>query len=407
MLRTAMDDAAHRATKPVDPAAGPSGMRCARPLPRGTAPRRVSAAGRALAAAVAAGAWAAEPAAEPPAYSLQGDVRTRLELRDTSLPGLDESRLLLRARVSVEATLAPGLALGIGLTTGNPDDSRVADAVLGDGAAKEPVRLDLAWIAWRPEAAPGLALTAGRMAMPLLCVQDLVYDGDWRPSGLTASWSPPREGWRPHLRAAAFWLTESEGENLRLYAAQAAAEWRRGVEWRFLGGAGLHAVDGAAGQPPPLDDASAAGNTLCPADPAEPDSPAVLAEDYRPLEAFAQLTWDPWFPITVYGQAVCNTAAGDDNDGWVAGLTLGRARAVGALELGWNLRRLEKDAVLSALADSDFGGGGTDVEGHKVYARYHVLKDLLAGVTWFDGLRDPGGRRLRETLWQFDLTVRF
>lgn len=364
---------------------------------------RSASAGLLLSAALAATAGA-----EPTSWTVQGELRPRLELRDSSGGGTDDDpRYLLRIRVAAEATVAPGLSLGLGLTTGHPDDPRVTDVVLGDGAVEDPVRLDLAWIAWRPEAAPDLALTAGRMAMPLLCVQDLVYDGDWRPTGFAAAWSPPREGWRPHLRAAAFWLWETGGDALPLYAAQAAAEWKRGVEWRFLGGAGLHAIDGAAGEPPPVDLASAAGNTLRPADPADPSSPAVLARDYRPLEAFAQLTWDPWFPITVYGQAVCNTAIDRDNDGWVAGLTLGRARAVGALELGWNFRRLEADAVLSSLADSDFAGGGTDVEGHKLYARYRILKDLLAGIAWFDGLRAPDRQRLHETLWQFDLTLRF
>jgi hypothetical protein len=359
-------------------------------------------------AAVVAAAAVQTAVAEGPDCTLQGDARMRWDLRESGLPDVDSHRLLLRLRVSATATLAPGLDLGLGLTTGDPDDPRVTDVALGDGRVRRPVQLDHAWLTWRPESAPGLALTAGRMAMPLLCVQDLVYDGDWRPDGLAAAWTTPAgDGWRPHVRAAALWLTESAGDTLPIYAAQAAAEWRRGVDWRFLGGAGFHVVDGADGQPPALDTPSAAGNTLRPSDPTDSGSPAALAEDFRIAEAFAQLTWDPWVPVTVYAQAVRNTAASNEDSGWLAGVTLGRARAVGAIEVGWNVRGLEADAVLASLADSDFAGGGTDVEGHKVYARYHAFRDILAGIAWFEGIRDADGLRMRERLWQIDLTVRF
>ncbi len=363
---------------------------------------------RRLAAAWLGAGLTATAGAAPPDLTLSGDARARLELRDSRLPDAEDERFLLRVRAAATITAAPGLTLGAGMTTSDEDDPRVSDVVVGNGGVRKPVRIDQAWLAWRPEGAPGLALTAGRMAMPLLCVQDLVYDGDWRPDGVAVSWSPPATGvWRGHLRTGAFRMTESGPDDLQLYAAQAAAEWKRGVDWRFLGGAGYHAVDEAAGQPPPLDSTSAAGNTLRPAGPEIPGPAAVLAEDFRTVEAFAQLTWDPWFPVTVYGQAVHNIAASDNAGGWLAGLTLGRARAVGALEIGWNVRALEADAVLASLADSDFAGGGTDVEGHKAYVRVHAVKDVFAGVAWFDGIRDPDGARLRETLWQFDLTVRF
>ncbi len=362
----------------------------------------------AAAAAVLAAATVSIASAGVPDSTLQGDARLRVDLRERELPDADSHRLLLRLRVSATATLAPGLTLGLGLTTGDPDDPRVTDVELGGGRVRRPLELDQAWLAWRPGIAPGLALTAGRMAMPLLCVQDLVYDGDWRPDGLAAAWTTPAgDGWRPHVRAASLWITEAEGGDLAVAVAQAALEWKHGRDWRFLGGAGYHSVDDTAGSPPPLRADSAQGNTLRPTAATDPESCEVLAEDFRIVEVFSQLTWDPWFPVTVYGQAVRNTAASADAEAWLAGLSIGRTRAVGALELGWNVRHLAADAVLSALADSDFAGGGTDVEGHKIYARYHAFRDVVAGVAWFDGVRDPEGVRLRETLWQVDLSMRF
>lgn len=348
------------------------------------------------------------PAAGAPDSAFHGDGRVRLELRDSDLADAASHRLLLRVRAGANVTLAPGLALGLGLTTAGADEARVTDVEPGDGPLSRPVALDQAWIAWRPDAVPGLALTAGRMNQPMLCVQDLVYDGDWRPDGVAAAWSPGVRGpWRPHVRAGALWLTGSATDDLALAAAQAAAEWRRGEEWRVLGGAGFHAFEDTAGREAPAADSRAAGNSTRTCGSGAPCGRAVLSQDYRVAEAFAQLTWDPWVPVTVYGQALRNTAASDETAGWLAGVTLGRARAVGAVEAGWNVRRLEADATLAAAADSDFAGGGTDVEGHKVFVRWHAVRDVIAGLTWFDGVRDPDGDRRRERLGWIDVLVRF
>jgi hypothetical protein len=295
------------------------------------------------------------------------------------------------------------VAAGLALRTGDADDPREPDAALGGLEPSPEPRLDLAWIRWTPEAAQGLALTAGRMAMPLLNVRDLLFDADWNPSGAAVAWSPGGDAWRPHLRGAAFGLFEQSDRDLWMGSGQAAIEFRRGPDWRAIGGAGFHVID-AAGHPIELDRPSAGGNA---SRPTGGENAAEWTRDYRIVETFAQVTWDPWFPVTIYGHAAVNTAVSDDKTGWLAGVTLGRARAIGALELGWNVRSLEADAAFSALADSDFAGGGTDVEGHAFHARYHAIRNVWIGVEWLAGLRDPDGERRSDHLWRADLTVRF
>ena len=50
----------------------------------------------------------------------------------------------------------------------------------------------------------------------------------------------------------------------------------------------------------------------------------------------------------------------------MAGATLGKAKDKGSWQFDYNYRDLEADAVVGAFSDSDFAGGGTGAEGHKL-----------------------------------------
>ncbi len=123
-------------------------------------------------------------------------------------------------------------------------------------------------------------------------------------------------------------------------------------------------------------------------------------------EVFGKLTWDPWIPITVHGQATLNTAASRRRAGWMAGITVGRTLAVHGLEVGWSYRRLEADATISALADSDFGGGGTGVAGHRALVRWRVSSGTWLNLSWTSAHSLAAGQP-RHTLWQLDTIWHF
>jgi hypothetical protein len=107
--------------------------------------------------------------------------------------------------------------------------------------------------------------------------------------------------------------------------------------------------------------------------------------DYAPVELFAELGL--WFikgyPVTVYGQYVFNPEADDLETGYLAGVSVGKAKNPRTFEVGYSYAELQKDAVVGAFTDSDRWGGGTDGRGHKVYGRYQIFKNLQAGATWF------------------------
>ncbi len=343
-----------------------------------------------IAAAIAAGGVSADD----PAFRL--DLRLRAEAAKEASADAD-SRGRFKALGSSEWSPATGWTLDVAAGTGRRGDPREPDWIIGDGPADPLLRLQRLEVRWGPTFVRGLRISAGRLAQPLMCVQDLVYDGDWSPTGAALAWESPAGEWQWHGRLASFHLVETSDPEWRLYAGQAALEWRRAPTWRAVGGIGLHSHDDPEGRRAPLGVPSARGNSL---------RNGRLAEDYEVAEAFGLLAWDPWWPLTLYGQVVRNTAADRRRDGWLAGVSFGRSRAVHGIEIGWNFRRLEADATPSALADSDFGGGGTDVSGHRLYARWRVHEHAWLALAWMAASR-PARGGARHDLGQVDFVVRF
>ena len=65
----------------------------------------------------------------------------------------------------------------------------------------------------------------------------------------------------------------------------------------------------------------------------------------------------------------------------------------------------EADAVVGLLADSDFGGGGSNVKGHRIKAKYNVLENCQLALTTI--LANNVGKDTDVDTIQFDIIVKF
>ena len=344
---------------------------------------------------------AAEPAVGPaPAgpSKLNADARYRFEWSETQAQPDDHDHLL-RLRVGAEATLCDEASAGVRLSTGGHNPA-AADQELGEHWAG--VRIDLGYLKWNPQAAGGLTLLAGRMEKPFLCVQDLVWDGDFNPDGLAAKYVVRGESADWLFNAGGFtadlW---SDADGVRFLTGQAAVRLKPTEDAHVLLGLGGYGFEGIRGRRM-LYGNRAFGNRTTGAGRA-----AEFTEDYREVEAFAEASADLLIRVTAYGQYVVNSALGAGNDGWLAGLCLGRAKAVNSLEVGYNYRRLGADAAVGAFTDSDFAGGGTDAEGHKIYIRYQATAELQFGMAWFADTLHPSGAELYFHRFQVDAAYKF
>ncbi|MBK8477520.1 MAG: putative porin [Opitutaceae bacterium] len=104
---------------------------------------------------------------------------------------------------------------------------------------------------------------------------------------------------------------------------------------------------------------------------------------------------------------VAETFYGGDT-GWMVALKFGQL----ALQKRWDwnmtvgYRRLESDAVIDGFADSDFGGGGTNLKGYTLGANVALSPRVWFGLRWLSAEQVSGSTFKNDTL-QFDLNGKF
>ena len=85
---------------------------------------------------------------------------------------------------------------------------------------------------------------------------------------------------------------------------------------------------------------------------------------------------------------------------WIAGVRVGRPafERAGDWSLGFNYRHVESDAVIDGFSDSDFGGGGTNVEGYSVHGAVALSPRVNFGVRWMSSNEIAGPPLKIDTL---------
>ena len=160
-----------------------------------------------------------------------------------------------------------------------------------------------------------------------------------------------------------------------------------------------------------------------------------LASKFRPLTFTGKIDYTGFEPVTIsiWGEHIKNLGfdrgainriavnnrgsnsvggslgqyAGGDT-AWIIGLKAGSA----ALEKRWdwqigvNYRHVESDAVIDGFADSDFGNGGTNVEGYSLFGTVALSSRFAIGVKWMSA-DQIAGPPLKNDILQVDLSGKF
>jgi hypothetical protein len=337
-----------------------------------------------------------------------GDLRIREEYIDEE--GKDgRNRLRLRARLSVSGKVSDTVKANFRAASGS-EDPVSTNQTLGDFFGKKGLNIDIASLNWAPANLGGLNFTGGKMSNPLDTIgKDLIWDGDLTPEGVALNWAGGDDAFKIHLNAGGFQILErSSDDETMLYGGTLAADSKlgEGMDLRIGGGYFLYEnVEGFE-----LYEGGAFGNSkIDEKDPADPSNvlSSTYATDYAIAEAFVKLGLDVGFPLAIYADYAVNTEADAEDTGYLFGLTLGKTKDPGSLELDYNFRSLEKDAVFGAFTDSDSFGGGTNGEGHRVQLVYQVGKNTQAGATYFMQSKDPDGKDVDYNRLQVDFAVKF
>jgi hypothetical protein len=306
----------------------------------------------------------------------KGDFRYRYENIDEE--GKDSrNRNRIRARTALEADVTPTVKVGLGLATGG-DDPVSANVTLGGGGSKKEINLDLAYFDWS-----GLAnthLLGGKFSNFLVKPQKtgLVWDGDWRPEGLGLVW----DNGTFFAQGLGTWLEGDSRNGTEFgWVVQAGMKLKLGETGKLMFGGGYSEFDIAGGTPIFGDPDDFYGNSFV-------ENPVTgnleFAYNYHELQAFAEYSFElAGQPLSLFADYVVNTDVSENDTGYLFGAKYGAAKAPGTWAISYFYEKLEADAVIGLVTDSDFGGGGTDAKGHVLQGTYAFHSNWNFRATYF------------------------
>lgn len=137
-----------------------------------------------------------------------------------------------------------------------------------------------------------------------------------------------------------------------------------------------------------------------------------IANFYADVD-FEMPTWWGVQPVKVFGDYATNTGAEndpngstdetlmnvaqrqDEEDAFSVGVTLGRSKDQGDWQVGYEYLYIEPNAVVGNFVEADLGLGFANNKGHKLSAKYMILKNLeLSFTAWL-------AERVNKTLYTY------
>jgi len=327
----------------------------------------------------------------------KGDFRYRFENFDVEGKD-DRDRNRVRARAALIANVTPDLEVGLGLASGG-DDPVSTNQTLGGGGSSKGLNLDLAYFAY--SGFENTRVLGGKFSnyTHKAGKNGLLWDGDWRPEGAGIAW----DNGTFFANGLGTWVeSDSNKEQLFAYLTQAGVKLPLGDAMKLTAGVGYHNIDVKGNGSYYGDDDDFFGNSFDP-------MTNTYRYDYEELELFADLGFSLFDrPAAIFANYVQNQAADDDDKGYALGFNYGSAKSKGQWQFGYVYQKLEADAVLGLLTDSDFGGGGTDSKGHILKGSYALAKNVNANATYF--INDVGlssGDPIDYRRLQLDLSIKY
>jgi len=346
--------------------------------------------------------------------SISGDFRYRHEMikQDLNIEDVDETerhRHRIRARLTIKGQVNEEVTMELRLASGSTDPVSTNQTLDNEFQTKN-FSLDRANVKYAPEALKdfGMSFQIGKFGNPFHKPEktQLIWDGDLSFEGGNMKAKFKVDPVEIFIVGAALWVEENgtTADN-GLWGIQP------GVKWPIMD-TGITFVGGVGGfwytpvkHEGPFDDYF--GNSE------HPDGDGY-EYDFNLLEVFGELHFKLMeFPIVVYGDIVDNTNAPNEGTGYLFGITVGKKKKQWDWDFKYNYRDLEQDAVIGTFTDSDTGGGGTNIRGHKIGFGLRLMKNVDFGFTYMindvdvEGIDPIGEHEVDYDRMQLDLKFKF
>ncbi|MCM8785760.1 MAG: putative porin [Candidatus Omnitrophica bacterium] len=323
-----------------------------------------------------------------------GDLRIRYQ-RDNIEGEPHRDRERFRGRFGFKTNIGENTEVGMRLATGVGEQTST-NQTFENAFSQKNIWIDRFYVKHRIS---DFGIIAGKMENPFYCT-DMIWDSDINPEGIAFTYQ--KNNFFTNLGVFILDEFKSSTDDPMLYSFQIGYKGKI-IERDFKIGFGLYLTDSLKNKK--QDDISPnykpKGNTLT--------SDGKYSYEYKPLSIPIEFTV---FEVAnksfkLYGEYIRNIESGvSENEGYLIGFTFGKLKEKGDWEFGYNYRKIEGDATLAILSDSDINGGGTSLKGHKISFGYQVSKNSSFGITYFIGQPLSPRTDKRNTL-QIDYLIKF
>ncbi len=325
-----------------------------------------------------------------PGSKLHGEMslrlRSELELFEDQP---DRQRVRVRVRLGGRYELSDRIDVGARLSTGSEDPTS-SQLSLGHGFDKQALKVDRAFLRFRPS--DGLLLMVGKLPATFHD-RRLIWDEDVAPDGLfeEVTWGTTAAPLGGHAAFGQFILEEREDSvrDVFVLVAQVGAAARSGpvtlsIDLTFHDYPNVTAVALEHGH---------GSNTALP--------DGRLASDFRLLAGLFEMGLRASaVDLGAYVEMAHNQRAAGGATALAAGVEA--EWACPGILFGYEFRRVGRDAILDALAESSWYRERTGFNGHKIGGKLRVSDGLAVGSS-FKWMWSLDGPRATHLEWLVDI----
>jgi|TARA_B100000959_G_scaffold274632_1_gene326828 hypothetical protein len=318
--------------------------------------------------------------------SFKGDLRFRFENFNNAGAGNTKparERFRYRFRYGVTTTLNDDWKIGFRLASGGTGNSVSTNETMDDDGGNDDLNIDQAYAAWTP--GDDMKLTFGKMPNPLR-LDDAVWDSDYTPEGVAFNYAYElSQNHKVGVALGGIFVDESSNNSSDAYAGLAQVTLDSVLTSKLSSYLGVAAYNLFNKESALEDGGGNKGNTGGDA-PTNNMNPFIVdgALTYK-LDSFPM--YPGAFPISVGGTYINNPGADNKEEGYLVTVKFGKAKKVGAWEVGYQFRELQADSLYDNWVADDYGAygvggdsnayyGGTDVRGHAVHIKYQLTDSM-------------------------------
>lgn len=343
---------------------------------------------------------------------LKGDLRLRFQQSKKNVDGDYDNQGRLRIRLGLESKVTDKVKLGFGIASaGSSNDPRSRNVTLSDTFDTFVVEWDYGFAEW--SAMDNLKFVGGKFLLkPYLWLPtDMLWDGDITPEGASVNYVGTVAEDFDYWVNGGVWILDSNGnadaaDPFMLYS-QGGIGYKHGsldakLATTFYGFQGIEDIDLANSKTSQGSNNTTYGSSY------SSISPAI---EVGIKEPFGGLPFGIDERIAIFAEYVKNlddAIITDELNGWSLGFKLGNAKvkSKGSWQLKYIKTKLEKDAWLDLLPDSDRFGGKTGIEGHEISLEYVLRENIIFGLDYYKSW-ELANRDNKENLIQADLVFKF